>query len=130
MGRFLATLLKGAGFCLHALPNTAILPGGLGFHVRVRPLEVVGAPAGADLTLHALRDRGVKDIYACCTHPVFSGPAIDRLMEAPIKELIVTDTIPHKDGIMGDKLKVVSMAPLLSETIRRICCNKSVSELF
>ncbi len=90
-------------------------------------IDTAGTLCGA---AYALRDRGAKDIYACCTHPVFSGPALDRLAEAPIKELIVTDTIPHKDGILGEKLKVVSMAPLLSETIRRICCNKSVSELF
>ena len=90
-------------------------------------IDTAGTLCGA---AYALRDRGVKNIYACCTHPVFSGPALERLQEAPIKELIVTDTIPHKEGILGDKLRVVSMAPLLSETIRRICCNKSVSELF
>ncbi len=72
----------------------------------------------------------MKDIYACCTHPVFSGPALDRLMAAPIKELIVTDTIPHPPGILDSKLRVVSAAPLLAETIRRVYSNRSVSELF
>lgn len=90
-------------------------------------IDTAGTLCGA---AYALKEQGVKDIYACCTHPVFSGPAIERLKEAPIKELIVTDTIPHDAGILGDKLKVVSMAPLLSETIRRIRCNRSVSELF
>lgn len=90
-------------------------------------IDTAGTLCGA---AYALREQGVKNIYACCTHPVFSGPALERLAEAPIKELIVTDTIPHEDGTLGDKLKVVSMAPLLSETIRRICSNRSVSELF
>lgn len=90
-------------------------------------IDTAGTLCGA---AYALRDQGVKDIYACCTHPVFSGPALQRLADAPIKELIVTDTIPHNDGTLGEKLKVVSMAPLLSETIRRICSNRSISELF
>lgn len=90
-------------------------------------IDTAGTLCGA---AYALKESGVKDIYACCTHPVFSGPALERLNDAPIKELIVTDTIPHTDGFLGNKLKVVSMAPLLSETIRRICSNRSVSELF
>lgn len=90
-------------------------------------IDTAGTLCGA---AYALKESGVKNIYACCTHPVFSGPALERLEAAPIKELIVTDTIPHTDGSLGGKLKVVSMAPLLSETIRRICSNRSVSELF
>lgn len=90
-------------------------------------IDTAGTLCGA---AYALKESGVKDIYACCTHPVFSGPALERLEAAPIKELIVTDTIPHEDGFLNGKLKVVSMAPLLSETIRRICSNRSVSELF
>ena len=90
-------------------------------------IDTAGTLCGA---AYALKESGVKDIYACCTHPVFSGPALERLKAAPIKELIVTDTIPHTDGFLGEKLKVVSMAPLLSETIRRICSNRSISELF
>jgi len=90
-------------------------------------IDTAGTLCGA---AYALKEQGVKNIYACCTHPVFSGPALERLRDSPIKELIVTDTIPHKNGALADKLRVVSMAPLLSETIRRICSNKSVSELF
>lgn len=90
-------------------------------------IDTAGTLCGAAV---ALKEYGAKDIYACCTHPVFSGPAIHRLQEAPIKELIVTDSIPHPDGILGNKLKVVPIAPLLSETIKRIYSNQSVSELF
>ncbi|MBX7244875.1 MAG: ribose-phosphate pyrophosphokinase [Candidatus Sumerlaeaceae bacterium] len=77
----------------------------------------------------ALKVRGARDIYACCTHPVFSGPARERLESSAIKEIIVTDSIPHDDGSFP-KLKVVSIASLLAETIRRINTNESVSALF
>ena len=77
----------------------------------------------------ALKERGVRDIYACCTHPVLSGPAMGRLADSAIKEIIVTDSIPHPAGILK-KLTIVSIAPLLSETIRRVHTNESVSSLF
>lgn len=77
----------------------------------------------------ALSARGVRDIYACCTHPVLSGTARGRLANSAIRELIVTDTIPHHDW-NNPKLKVISVAPLLAETIRRIHSNQSVSSLF
>ncbi len=89
-------------------------------------IDTAGTLVGA---AEALKQRGVKDVYACCTHPVFSGPAIERLEKSCIKELIVTDTIPHEPKPM-DKLTVVSIAPLLAETIRRVHANESVSSLF
>lgn len=90
-------------------------------------IDTAGTLCGA---AEALITRGVKDIYACCTHPVFSGPALERLLAAPIKEIIITDTIPQPPGILDEKLRVVSAAPLLAETIRRVFDNRSVSELF
>ncbi|MEM7030230.1 MAG: ribose-phosphate pyrophosphokinase, partial [Chloroflexota bacterium] len=66
-----------------------------------------------------IKSEGGGDIYTCVTHPVFSGPAIDRLKKAPIKEVVVTNTIqvpPHKQM---PKLKTVSIAPLMGEVIRR-----------
>jgi len=78
----------------------------------------------------ALKDKGVKDIYCAVTHPVLSGPAIDRIDKAPIKELVVTDTIPITDGKRHPKIKVLSVASLLGETIRRIYKGESVSSLF
>jgi ribose-phosphate pyrophosphokinase len=76
----------------------------------------------------ALTRRGVKKIYACCTHPVLSGPAKERLAVSSIEEIIVTDTIPQDDGLA--KLTVVSLAPMLAEAVRRIHTNASVSTLF
>jgi ribose-phosphate pyrophosphokinase len=90
-------------------------------------IDTAGTLCGA---AYALKERGARDIFACCTHPVFSGPAIERLSAAPIKELIVTDSIPHPESTLHDKLKVVSVAPLLSETIARVYSNRSVSEMF
>lgn len=79
----------------------------------------------------ALKQRGACNVFACCTHPVLSGAAKQRLADSCIKEIIVTDTIPHReDGVCHEKITVVSLAPLLAESIRRIHYNESVSSLF
>ncbi len=78
----------------------------------------------------ALKQRGARDIYVCCTHAVLSGPAIKRLTEAPIKEVIVTNTIPVPKEKLIDKIKILSVAPLLGEAIIRIHEDLSVSKLF
>jgi ribose-phosphate pyrophosphokinase len=79
----------------------------------------------------ALMEHGATEVYACCTHPVFSGPAISRLKESQIKEIIVTNTIPLTDAAkeMG-KIKELSVAKLLGEAINRIHSGDSVSSLF
>ena len=78
----------------------------------------------------ALLERGAKEIYACCTHGVLSGPAIERLQKSPIKEVVVTNTIPLPERKAIDKMKVLSVAPLLGEAIIRIHEDLSVSKLF
>ncbi len=77
-----------------------------------------------------LKEKGAKEVYVCAVHPVFSGPALKRLEEAPIKEVVVTNTIPLKDTYIPEKIKQVSVAPLLGEAISRIHDDKSVSSLF
>ncbi|HZK58237.1 MAG TPA: ribose-phosphate diphosphokinase [Clostridia bacterium] len=79
---------------------------------------------------NALKELGAKDVYACCTHPVLSGPAIGRIQNSAIKELVVTDTILLPEGKMIDKIRVMSVAPIFAEAIRRIYKNISVSKLF
>lgn len=77
-----------------------------------------------------LKEQGAQDIYACVTHSVFSDPAVNRLNAAPVKEVVVTNTIdlpPHKKF---GKLTCLSVAPLLAEVIRRIHLGISVGELF
>ncbi len=76
-----------------------------------------------------LLKKGAKSVIAACTHPVFSGPAIERLSNSPIQEVIVTNTIPVK-GKEFDKLTVLSVAELVGEAIKRINIESSVSSLF
>ncbi|MBN2123217.1 MAG: ribose-phosphate pyrophosphokinase [Deltaproteobacteria bacterium] len=79
----------------------------------------------------ALKNRGTLNIYACCTHPVLSGPAIARIQEAPIDHLVVTNTIPlGAEAQDCSKITVLSVADLLGETIKRCFNSDSVSNLF
>jgi ribose-phosphate pyrophosphokinase len=79
----------------------------------------------------ALDGDGAAMVYAAITHPVLSGPAIKRIDESPLRELVVTDTIPQRpDARDCAKLRVVSVAPLLGEAVRRINNEESVSSLF
>lgn len=77
----------------------------------------------------ALKERGAKEVYASCTHPVLSGPAIDRLNNSPIKEIVTTNSIPTA-AKNCDKIKVLSVAPLIGEAIMRIFQDASVSKMF
>ena len=76
----------------------------------------------------ALIERGAKSVYVSCTHPILSGPAYERLQNAPIKEIVTTHTIPTTKPM--DKLTVLSVAPLMGEAILRIHNDASVSEMF
>jgi len=79
----------------------------------------------------ALMKNGARSVMACCTHPVFSGPAIERLINSPVREVVVTDTIPlREDALKCDKITALSVAGLLGEAIRRIHNDESVSSLF
>jgi ribose-phosphate pyrophosphokinase len=80
--------------------------------------------------VNTLLERGVKGVYSCCTHPVFSGLAIKRIEASPVKEVVVTDTIPLGPGKKLDKIKVLSMAPLLGEAIHRIHTGMSIGAMF
>ncbi len=80
---------------------------------------------------YALMEKGAKTVYACCTHPVLSGQAVKLLMESPIEEMIITDTIPLNEKAKAcPKIKVFSISSLLAEAIRRIYEDESVSYLF
>ena len=80
---------------------------------------------------YALIEKGVKGVYACCTHPVLSGNAVKIISESPIQEMIVTDTIPLKEEAKAcPKIKVISISSLLADAIRRIYEDDSVSCLF
>lgn len=78
----------------------------------------------------ALKQFGAKDVYACCTHPVLSGPAIERLKDSDIKEIVVLDTILLPEEKKLPNMKMLSVAPIFAEAIKRIYGNQSVSKLF
>ncbi len=80
--------------------------------------------------VNTLLEYGASEVYACCTHPVFSGPAIQRIASCPVKEVVVTDTIPVIGNKKLDKITVLPIAPLLGEAIHRIHTGLSVGAMF
>ncbi len=90
-------------------------------------ISTAGSVVGA---ANVARQNGASAVYACATHAVLCGPAIERLRDAPIKQVVVTDSIPVPPNKQLPSIKVLSVAPLLAEAIRRIHFNESVSKLF
>jgi ribose-phosphate pyrophosphokinase len=78
----------------------------------------------------ALKDRGANDIYACATHALLSGPAVERLSNAPFREIVVTNTVPVPEEKRFPALTVLSVGELLGSAIRYTHINESVSSLF
>jgi len=81
-------------------------------------------------TVHALCDRGVTEVYACATHAILSGPAITRIGASPLRELVITDTVPVPEEKRIDQITTLTIAPLLGEAISRIHTGQSVGALF
>ena len=80
--------------------------------------------------VNALIKAGATEVYSCCTHPVFSGAAIERISASPVKEVVVTDTSPVPETKQNGKVTVLSTAPLLGEAIHRIHDGLSVGAMF
>ncbi|MFW2439302.1 MAG: ribose-phosphate diphosphokinase, partial [Arenicellales bacterium] len=79
----------------------------------------------------ALKKRGASRVSACCTHPILSGPAVERITNSELDELVVTNTVPLSgDATACSKIRQLSIADLLAETMRRIYNQESVSSLF
>jgi ribose-phosphate pyrophosphokinase len=78
----------------------------------------------------ALKEAGATEVYSCCTHPVFSGAAIGRISASPVKEVVVTDTVPVRGDKQNGKITVLPTAPLLGEAIHRIHDGLSVGAMF
>jgi len=79
---------------------------------------------------HVLKERGAVHVQACATHPVFSDSAVENLVRSELSELVITDTVPIPGNREDPKIRVVSVADLLADAIRRIHENRSVSALF
>ncbi|WP_124058285.1 ribose-phosphate diphosphokinase [Vaginisenegalia massiliensis] len=91
--------------------------------------DMIDTAGTITLAAQALIDKGAKEVYASCTHPILSGPACQRLEESPIKRVVVTDSIQLKDRPLS-KLDIISVDELLAEAIKRVHENRSVSPLF
>ena len=79
----------------------------------------------------AIHEAGAQTVFACCTHPVLSGPAIERLRRSVLDEVVVTDSIPLRPEARAlDKIRVLSIAHLMGEAIRRTHDEESISSLF
>lgn len=92
--------------------------------------DIIDTAGTITLGAKALKEAGAKEVYASCTHPVLSGPAIERIQNSEIKELVVTNTIKLPPEKQIDKIKVLSVAPLIGEAIIRVHERLSVSKLF
>ena len=79
---------------------------------------------------NALKDLGAKNVYACCTHGVLSGPAMDRINKSAIEELVMLNTIPLSKDKESAKIRSISVAPLFAEAIKRIYDDQPISKLF
>lgn len=92
--------------------------------------DIIDTAGTIVLAANAMKKAGVKEVYACCTHAVLSGPAMKRIEESPIKEVVVTNTIANLHPEPSRKIKTLSVAPLIGEAIIRIHEELSISTLF
>jgi len=90
-------------------------------------IDTAGSLVGV---VSALQKQGAKEAFACCTHPIFSGPAIQRIASCPVKEVVVTDTVPVTGDKKLDKITVFPIAPRLGEAIHRIHTGLSIGAMF
>lgn len=92
--------------------------------------DIIATASSLVEATEALKKDGAKDIYAAITHPILSGPAIERIKNSKLKKLMVTNTIPVSKNKMISKIEILSVASLLAEAIERIHNEKSISVLF
>jgi ribose-phosphate pyrophosphokinase len=115
---------------------------------RAQALSIIGDVDGHDVVLvddeidtggsiiqavNLVKENGARDVYVTCVHPVFSSNALDRLAALPVKQFITTDTVPippEKIALLGERLSIISTAPLLGEVIMRAHEGRSVGEMF
>ena len=92
--------------------------------------DIIDTGGTMKLAAQALLDKGAKEVYACCTHPVLSGPAISRIEESVIKELVVTNSIQLPEDKKSEKITELSVGELMAQAIVRVYEEESVSILF
>lgn len=92
--------------------------------------DIIDSAATITNAAKLLKEHGAEDIYACCTHAIFSGDALEKLGKSPISELYILDTIDHNPEALHSNIHVLSTASIFAESIRRIIHNESSSGLF
>ncbi|TFB21038.1 ribose-phosphate diphosphokinase [Filobacillus milosensis] len=92
--------------------------------------DIIDTAGTITLAANAMMENGAKEVYACCTHPVLSGPAIERIDNSKIKELAVTNTIPLSEEKQSSKITQLSVGKLIAESIKRVHEHRSISTLF
>ncbi len=110
--------------------ETLNIIGEVGGRIAVTVDDEIDTAGSLLSVIAALMERGVKDVYSCCTHPVLSGLAIERIASCSMKEVVVTDTIPVVDEKKLAKITVLPIAPLLGEAIHRIHTGLSIGAMF
>jgi ribose-phosphate pyrophosphokinase len=116
-----------------------------GLHNVVEVSEVVGHVEGRTAVIvddmidtagtvasaaQLLVDRGAREVFVVATHGLLSGPAVERLQQAPVREVVVTNTVPITDEKRFDKLSVLSIAPIVADALGAVFEDTSVSEIF
>jgi len=92
--------------------------------------DIISTAGTITQAAEVLKGAGARRIIAAATHPVFSGQAFEKIEKSPIEEVVVTNSIPLKDGLPCSKIKVLDVSPLLGEAIHRIHTGESISNLF
>ncbi|WP_017186524.1 ribose-phosphate diphosphokinase [Alkalibacillus haloalkaliphilus] len=92
--------------------------------------DIIDTAGTITLAANAMIENGAKEVYACCTHPVLSGPAIERIENSAIKECVVTNTIKLSDDLDTNKIVTLSVGKMIGESIKRVHEHRSISSLF
>jgi ribose-phosphate pyrophosphokinase len=92
--------------------------------------DMVDTAGTVTLAAKTVLDRGAKSVRCACTHPVLSGPAMERIDAAGVCEFVITDTIPLRDNADRNMFRVISVAEVFADAIKRIHAEESLSSLF
>ena len=128
MGADLAIMHKGRP--KHNQAEITALIGDVNGKICILNDDMIDTAGSLVAAIDTLKNNGADKVYACATHPVFSGPAYERLENAPVEEVVVCNTIPVPLEKQTGKIKVVSVAPLFARAINNVFSNGSISVLF
>ncbi len=128
MGADLAIMHKGRP--KHNQAEITALIGDVTDKICILNDDIIDTAGSVVAAVNTLKSHGAEKVYVCATHPVFSGPAFERLENAPIEEVVVCNTIPVPEEHLNGKIKVISVAPLFARAISAVYSNGSISDLF